>query len=168
MYYGVLGPTQARSSAGDEVALGGTGLRALLGMLRAEPDPTAQPSLARLAELVAEVRAAGLPVQMHIHGDVVSLPRALDASAYRVVQEALTNVLRHAGTVPTTVAVRRDAGRVTVVVENEPGAPGRVGTGGGHGLVGMRERVAMFDGEFAASARADGGFLVRAGFPVTA
>jgi signal transduction histidine kinase len=144
-------------------------LRSLVGILReTSAGATApQPTLALTQDLVAEVRAAGLPVSLDIDGDLDSLPRALDVSAYRVVQEALTNVLRHNGPTPTRVAVRRAPDAVTIeVVNDRPAAPpSHVDDGGGHGIVGMRERVAMFDGTLLAAARADGGFVVRAVFP---
>ncbi|MGW9182381.1 sensor histidine kinase [Agromyces sp. NPDC055661] len=162
-------------------------LRAVVGILRQADDasPAAPPSLDRLDELLDDVRAAGLPVELVVEGDRTDLARAVDVSAYRVVQEALTNVLRHAGPVRTEVTVVRSGGGVTVEVANAPGAPtatttlAAVGTnarpadrhpareepGGGNGLIGMRERVAMFAGDFSAGPTPDGGFRVRAGFP---
>ena len=144
-------------------------LRGLVGILReTSTGATApQPTLALIGDLVAEVRAAGLPISLDIDGDLGSLPRALDVSAYRVVQEALTNVLRHNGPARTRLAVRRATDAVTVEVVNDPPTtpPSLVDDSGGHGLVGMRERVAMFDGTLHAVARPDGGFMVRAVFP---
>ncbi|GAA0725264.1 hypothetical protein Drose_22415 [Dactylosporangium roseum] len=144
-------------------------LRTLVGMLRDTTTAVAapQPSLARAADLVAEVRAAGLPVELTTDGDLDGLPRPVDISAYRVLQEALTNVLKHAGTVPTAVTLRRTARDVIVAVENDSGGA-RSGSPPGHGLTGMRERVAVFDGSLAAGPRPDGGFSVRAVFPTGA
>ncbi len=161
-------------------------LRALVGILREadEAPPAAPPSLDRAAELVDEVRAAGLRVELQEHGDAVPLPRAVDVSAYRVLQEALTNVLRHAPDAAATVRIERSPAQVVVSVRN--GAPATGGDTsswgdaaaiprgsaaepvGGHGLVGMRERVAMFDGRFTAGRLDDGGFDVSAAFPVGA
>ncbi|MGI5239437.1 sensor histidine kinase [Dactylosporangium sp. CA-139066] len=145
-------------------------LRALVGILRAEAatGPAPQPSLERAEELVAEVRAAGLPVELTVDGDLAGIPRAQDISAYRVLQEALSNVLRHAGPAPTTVYVRREPGRVSLTVDNELPSPGRGTAGaspGGHGLIGMRERVAAFSGSLDAGPRA-GGYTVQAVFPL--
>ncbi|MEV4517000.1 sensor histidine kinase [Dactylosporangium sp. NPDC049525] len=141
-------------------------LHTLVGMLRDTTAATTapQPTLARAEDLVAEVRAAGLPVELTVDGDLTGVPRAQDISAYRVLQEALTNVLRHAGTAPTSVHVHRTAECVTLTVDNESG-PGHPSDGGGHGLIGMRERVAVFSGTLAAAPR-PGGFTVRAVFPL--
>jgi signal transduction histidine kinase len=148
-------------------------LRGLVGILREPPSgpPAPQPGLARTEELLAEVRAAGLPVDLRIEGDVSGLPRALDISAYRILQEALTNVLRHAGKVATSVLVTCGRDRLVLEVVDQ-GAPRPDRTAqeaapiGGHGLVGMRERVAMFGGSLEARHQPSGGFLVRAEFPV--
>ncbi|HET6563313.1 MAG TPA: histidine kinase [Marmoricola sp.] len=151
-------------------------LRSLVGILR-EPgtgEPAAAvPSLGRTAELVADVRAAGLSVDLEVTGDPVELPRALDVTAYRILQEALTNVLRHAPEAQTGVRVHHGSDAVEVTVENERGSrvPALVGSGGpatgGHGLVGMRERAAMFGGVLEAGPRPDGGFRVRVRLPLT-
>lgn len=147
-------------------------MRALVGILRdsgtagsGAPEPTLQ----RADALLVEVQRAGLPVRLLVEGEPVPLPRALDASIYRVLQEAITNVLRHAGSVPTmvTIAYARDGVRLSVV--NEPGRVAPVATRhgrGGHGLVGMRERVSLFGGVFDAGPLPDGGFAVRAYFTV--
>jgi signal transduction histidine kinase len=154
-------------------------LRALVGILREAPAGSApQPSLARVAELVADVREAGLPVELEadqVPELVPTLPRALDVSAYRVLQEALTNVLRHAGAVTTTVRVRLEDQSLLLDVHDAgvagaTPAPRDQGVGadrvGGHGLVGMRERVAMFGGSLDAGPDPAGGFRVRAVIPV--
>jgi len=148
-------------------------MRGLVGILRergAEPAPSREPSLARVDDLVADVRAAGLPVSLEISGDPVVLPTVLDISAYHVLQEALTNVLRHAGMPSTRVAIAFDSDALTVHVVNEGGSPPlHPDTGdarrAGHGLVGMRERVAVFNGTLEVGPRTEGGFSVRATFP---
>jgi signal transduction histidine kinase len=147
-----------------------TEMRGLVGILRdagglAEPVP--EPSLAAAERLVAEVGAAGLPVDLRILGERGAVPRLLDASAYRVLQEALTNVLRHSGPVPTTVTIDYRREKVDLTVINEAGTrPAGEPAGGGHGLVGMRERVSLFRGTLRAGAEPDGGFAVRASFPI--
>lgn len=147
-----------------------TEMRGLVGILRdagglAEPVP--EPSLAAAERLVAEVGAAGLPVDLRILGERGAVPRLLDASAYRVLQEALTNVLRHSGPVPTAVTIDYRREKVDLTVINEAGTrPAGEPAGGGHGLVGMRERVSLFRGTLRAGAEPDGGFAVRASFPI--
>jgi len=149
-------------------------LRALVGILRdsAASEPVRNPSLTRAEDLVAEVRAAGLPVDLAVEGDVGRLPPAVDVSAYRILQEALANVLRHAGTVPTRVAVHHVDDRLSVRVDNDAPLPGQgqrppAPSGpGGHGLVGMRERVAVYGGSLTVGPRPDGGFGVHAAFPI--
>jgi signal transduction histidine kinase len=146
-------------------------LRGLVGVLREIPDgpPTPAPSLARVSELLDEVRAAGLPVELQVHGEPRELPQALDVSAYRVLQEGLSNVLRHAGRVPTAVSLRHDPAALVVQVEDRgPSgpAPERVVGAGGHGLLGIRERVALFGGVVEAGPRPEGGFRLSARFPL--
>jgi signal transduction histidine kinase len=146
-------------------------LRGLVGVLREAPagPPSAAPSLARVSELLDEVRAAGLPVQLEVHGEPRDLPRALDVSAYRVLQEALSNVLRHAGAVPTSVSVRHDPAALVVEVDDEGSgvsSPSVEGPPGGHGLLGIRERVALFGGAVEAGPRPEGGFRLSARFPL--
>jgi signal transduction histidine kinase len=147
-------------------------MRRLLGVLREPADQSGspalspQPGIADLAALAEGVRAAGLPVQLVIDGDPARLPTAVDISAYRIVQEALTNVLKHAGKASAQVSVRCGTGEVVIDVSDD-------GTGpltdrqhdGGHGLAGMRERVALFGGELAAGPLPAGGFAVRARLP---
>ncbi|MEJ2860487.1 sensor histidine kinase [Actinomycetospora flava] len=143
-------------------------MRGLVGILRDTEVPAApEPSLDRLDELLADVRAAGLPVELTVRGEPSHLPRILDVSAYRVLQEALTNVLRHAGPSPTRVLLEhaRDAVVVEVVDDGPVGDPPAPVGGDGHGLVGMRERVAVFGGSLEAGPR-DTGYAVRARFPV--
>lgn len=131
---------------------------------RPMPDP---PSLADLPALVDRFTAAGLPVTSDL--DVgTAVPEATGRAVYRVVQEALTNVLRHAGTAPTHLAVRADGGAVVVDVDNDaPGAPPDPVPGGGHGLRGMDERLSALSGSLQAGPRPDGGFAVQARIPLT-
>jgi signal transduction histidine kinase len=144
--------------------------RRLLGVLR-DPDEEAgldpQPGIGNLDALAASVRAAGLPVHLVIDGDPAALPAAVDVSVYRIVQEALTNVLRHAGPARAEVAIGCADDIVTVeVTDNGIAEPGRNAPAGGHGLAGMRERAAVFGGELAAGPRPGGGFAVRARLPL--
>jgi signal transduction histidine kinase len=152
-------------------------LRATVGILRASGEAAAQApaSLQRTADLVADVRAAGLDVALEVSGDVGDLPRALDVAAYRVVQEALTNVLRHAPQATANVQIRRGANDIRVVVSDDGRGNGTSGVTdrgaegqrvGGHGLVGMRERTAMFGGSLDAGPLPGGGFEVEALFPI--
>jgi signal transduction histidine kinase len=164
-----------------------TEMRRLLGVLRAgDPSPAGpQPSLGRLPELVEEMRASGLPVELSVVGTPRPVPAGVDLSAYRVVQEALTNALRHAGQTATRVIVRYEPDALDVeIVDQGPSADPKPGAGaaaaegggpvvppagpGGHGLAGMRERVALVRGELEAGPRPDGGFRVRARLPVDA
>jgi signal transduction histidine kinase len=127
-----------------------------------------QPSLDGLEGLAAQVREAGLAVDVHVEGDPVPLPAGLALSAYRIAQEGLTNALRHAGASRATVTVRYDPAGIEVeVVDDGVGAAGD-GVTGGHGLVGMRERVALFGGQFEAGPRPSGGWSVRVRMPVEA
>ncbi len=145
-------------------------MRTLLGVLREANDPTElkpQPGLAELNRLVEGVRTAGLPVTLRVEGDPHELPQALDVSAFRIVQEALTNTLKHAGPARADVLVRYETAAVTLEIRDS-GAGKDNGHGTGHGLVGMRERVAMFGGELDAAAQSDGGFAVRARLPLDA
>ena len=118
-----------------------------------------------MLQLISGVREAGLPVTLRVEGEPCHLPQALDLSAFRIVQEALTNSLKHAGPAQAQVTIRYLGGSVELEVADTGSAqPG--GPGSGHGLVGMRERVAMLGGELEA-ARADrDGFTVRARLPL--
>lgn len=142
----------------------------LLNVLR-DPDEEAvlapQPAIGELDALAARVRAAGLPVNLVIDGDLAALPAVVDVSVYRIVQEALTNVLKHAGPARAEVTIGCAAGTVTIeVTDNGTGQHGNGSPGGGHGLAGMRERAAVFGGELAAGPRPGGGFAVRARLPL--
>jgi signal transduction histidine kinase len=145
----------------------------LLGILRTEeddePELPPQPGLEQLRTLAGRFEDAGLPVEIAIEGDEVSLPRSLDQSAYRIIQEALTNALRHAGGTIAHVAVRYRTDRLELEVANDGHGnrrpPDR--TGGGRGLIGIQERVALFGGDLEAGPSAGGGFVVRCEFPLT-
>jgi len=147
-------------------------MRRLLHLLRTSNDDdgrTPPPRLERLPELVDQLREAGLPVDLRVEGDPVPLPPGVDLCVYRVVQEALTNSLRHAGPSPTTAVVRYEQNAIQVsVTDTGPGPVVSPSPGGGHGLVGMRERVLLYGGTVSAEPAADGGFVVRARIPVSA
>ena len=143
-------------------------MRRLLGMLR-EEDPDAgrsapQPSLARLDALADDLRSSGLPVDVAVDGDAVELAPGVDLAAYRIVQEALTNTLKHAG--PAVARVHVHYGRTAIeltVLDDGTGAGN--GNGTGNGLVGIRERVAVVGGTIEAGALPEGGFRVHARLP---
>ncbi|WJV46574.1 sensor histidine kinase [Streptomyces flavofungini] len=147
-------------------------LRRLLGLLRAEAadgapaDTTPQPSLDQLDALLSQVRAAGLPVSARVTGARRALPPGVELSAYRIVQEALSNTLRHAPGAPTAVELGYGRGTLTLRVTNGPAAgTAPPSPGAGHGLTGMRERVTMLDGDFAAGPTPEGGYEVTAALP---
>jgi signal transduction histidine kinase len=146
-------------------------MRKLLGLLR--PGDSAQPerdrvSLSHLDEMIGECRAAGLTVKVEREGDPISLPPILDQTAYRIIQEALTNVLKHAGPGATAI-VRLTLDPISVeleVTDDGPGTVGGVGVGTRRGLIGMRERVELFGGRFSAGPIEGGGFRVFARLPL--
>ena len=145
-----------------------TEMRRLVGMLRSdEDDPLApQPGLDDVPRLVTQVREAGLPVELEVEGEPRELPVGLGLSAYRIVQEALTNALKHAGDARATVRIRyRDDSLELEILDDGGGVPAPA-PGGGHGLVGMRERVALYGGRFEAARRPAGGFGVRVLLPI--
>ena len=145
-------------------------LRGLLGALRGNDEGTAPlPGLADVTTLVDQMTQAGLPVALEVRGDRGAVPRTVDLAAYRVVQESLTNVLRHAAGATVNVEIDYRPGSVDVrVVDDGGGKPPPSGTAGtGNGLAGMAERVALFGGTFSAGPRADGGFAVTAHLPVS-
>ena len=144
-----------------------TETRRLLGMLReGGSDPLApQPGLADVDTLVSQVRDAGLPVQLEVEGERRDLPVGLDLSAYRIVQEALTNSLKHAGQATAAVRIRyHDDALELQIADDGTNTASRAGVG--HGLVGMRERVALYGGILEARPRDGGGYLVRALLPI--
>jgi len=112
------------------------------------------------------MRTSGLPVEAVVEGTPRPLPPGVDLSAYRIVQEALTNALRHAGGASARVVVRYEPDAVELEIGDDgPGPPEESEASGGHGLIGMRERVQLFGGELVAGPRPGGGFLVRARLP---
>ncbi|MFD4193762.1 sensor histidine kinase [Amycolatopsis thermoflava] len=151
-------------------------LRGLLGVLRAdprgEPDPAAghqaSPGLAELPRLAAATRAAGVEVRYGEYGQPRPVPDSVALTAYRVAQEALTNVVKHAGARTAEVRVRFLDTSLEVEVTDDGRGRAAMTAGGGFGLRGMRERVAVHGGEFEAGPRRDGGFLVRASLPTRA
>jgi signal transduction histidine kinase len=162
-------PLRAREAA---ELIAGTGrealveLQRLLGVLHLEP--AAAPTLDGLDGLVERARAAGLPVALTVDGERRRLPDGVEHAAYRVVQEAITNAIKYAGAAPTEVRISYGVQDVELhVCDRGTGgvAPATVG-GGGHGLVGMRERVRIFGGELHTGRRAGGGFEVRARIPL--
>jgi signal transduction histidine kinase len=138
-------------------------LRRLLGVIRKTNDRPAlrpQPTLAHLDELLAQVREAGLAVQLQTQGEPVPLPPGVDLSAYRIVQEALTNVLKHAHASRAEVLVCYHPGELELEVSDDGQGP--ADGPGGHGLVGMRERVALYGGTLEAGLRDGGGYRLHA------
>jgi signal transduction histidine kinase len=146
-------------------------MRRLLGVLReGDQAPTfaPQPGLDQLPELVAQVGRAGVPVELVVEGEPGPLPPGVDLSAYRIVQEALTNTVKHAGRARARVRVRYGERHLELEVTDDGRGPGRHGNGrpGGQGLIGMRERVGLFGGRLEVGARPGGGFAVVAHLPV--
>ncbi|WP_216215311.1 sensor histidine kinase [Amycolatopsis aidingensis] len=152
-----------------------TELRRMLGVLRSQdpasdPDATLhpRPGLGSLAELTGQLAAAGIRTEVDVRG-VDRLPESVDLTAYRIVQEALTNVLKHAGAAHCAVTVDADDAQVWIEVTDDGGGAGPGGSRpGGSGLIGVHERVLMYRGEFAAGPRPEGGFAVSARLPYTA
>lgn len=143
-------------------------LRRLLGLLAEEADEDSlapAPGLDSLGALVERVTAAGVPVELSIRGRE-PLPPGLEVTVYRVVQEALTNALKHAQGSRCGVDISVDSKALRLVVANTAGRPALGASGAGLGLVGMRERVALFGGALEAGPRSDGGFRVEACFPL--
>jgi signal transduction histidine kinase len=124
------------------------------------------PGLSSLGTLIENLRAAGLPVEFAIEGTPRELAAGVDLSAYRIVQEALTNVVKHAAPATASVRVRYQAEQLELLVEDDGSKPVPTPAPGGHGLIGMRERAAIYGGTMQASARPGSGFTVRARFPL--
>ncbi len=143
-------------------------MRRLLGVLRGtagDAEVAPQPGLAQLDGLLEQVRAAGLTVDVAAEGTARPLPPGIDLTAFRVVQEALTNVLKHGGAARAHVRVRFESDAVELEITNSGRPPGDGPAG--YGLIGMRQRVAMYAGELDAGPREGGGFRVRARLPLT-
>jgi signal transduction histidine kinase len=126
-----------------------------------------QPGLDELSSLIEDVRRAGLCVQLHVEGAPGPLPRAIDLSAYRIVQEGLTNVLKHAHAKTADVTLRHRPGALELEILDDGPGPG-IDNGLGHGLLGIRERVKIYGGRMNAGAAPEGGFMLRACLPIDA
>jgi signal transduction histidine kinase len=167
-------PERAREALGSIESIGREALvelRRLLGVV--SPDAAAagagfspQPGLAGLPELLEQVGAGGLRVELTVEGRPRDLPAGVDLSAFRIVQEALTNTLKHARASRADVSVRYRDSEVEVEVLDDGVAGGVAGGGGGRGIVGMRERAALVGGELSAGPHAAGGYGVRARMPL--
>jgi signal transduction histidine kinase len=165
----VEGPTREVLVTIEQIGRGAlTEMRRLVGMLRADAaDPLApQPGLGDLETLVTQVREAGLPVELRVEGEPRELPVGIELSAYRIVQEALTNALKHAGEAHASVRVHYGPDSLELEIVDDGGGVPAPETGGGHGLVGMRERVALYGGRLDAGRRPSGGFAVRVLLPI--
>jgi signal transduction histidine kinase len=145
-----------------------TEMRRLVGMLRSDTgDPLApQPGLVDLATLVSQVGEAGLPVELVVEGERRELPVGIELSAYRIVQEALTNAIKHAGEARATVRIRYGDDSLELEISDDGAGAAAPVSSGGHGLVGMRERVALYGGRLDAGRQPSGGFRVRVLLPI--
>jgi signal transduction histidine kinase len=142
-------------------------MRRLLDVLREnEPTYTPQPQLASIHELVAAARETGQEIELHEHGELANLPAGVALSAYRIVQEALTNVRKHAGPAATRVTVENDGTQLRIEIANAAGTPTAAANGSGHGLIGIRERVRLYGGSVRAAEQPGGGFAVVATLPL--
>jgi len=145
-----------------------TEMRRVLSVLRGDDATYApQPGLSRLPDLIDEVKAAGVPVKLAEEGERPELPAGIDLVAFRVIQESLTNVRKHAAGAAAQVAVRYGVKELDVEITNDAGqAQAAINGGDGHGIFGMRERVRLFGGRFEAGELADGGFRIHARIPL--
>ena len=146
-----------------------TEMRRLLAVLRADEPPgelAPAPGLDRLPALIDRARAAGVQVTLEVTGPARPVPASLDLSAYRIVQEALTNVGKHAAGAPAGIVLDWGQDALAIEIRNPGTSPERADSNGaGHGLIGMRERVRMLGGEFNAGPATGGGFVVSAILP---
>ncbi|MCP9211386.1 sensor histidine kinase [Streptomyces sp. NEAU-Y11] len=147
-------------------------LRRVLRVLRVDGDggPAApMPGISRLDEMADRVRAGGVPVDLRVHGRPRPLPPGVELCAYRCVQEALTNVLKHAPGARTQVQLHYESDQLTVSITNggQGVNPDKMRTGSGHGLIGMRERAKLYGGTVTVGPRSEGGFTVRLILPVS-
>jgi len=143
-------------------------MRRLFGVLRAEGEQVSlapQPGLSELGRLVEKVGAGDLRVRLSVEGEPVDLPAGVDLAAYRIAQEGLTNAVRHSGATRVDVRLRYAPGRLDIEVEDD-GRGLRDPGPGGHGLVGIRERVALYDGTVDLTASPSGGVLLAAHLPL--
>jgi signal transduction histidine kinase len=146
-------------------------MRRMLGLLRTDDDDlalTPQPGIDQVAPLVEQVRETGLDVELEVQGNRRPLPPGVDLAAYRIVQEALTNVLKHAGPARAQIDVRFGERELELVISDDGCGSGDDHNGGGHGLVGMRERVSLYGGALQTGPADEGGFSVRARLPIPA
>ena len=146
-----------------------TEMRRMIGVLRHGDEQLAgatAPALSQLADLATRARAAGLPVELRIEGEPQPLPAGLELVAFRVVQEALTNAIKHAGPARAVVRVAFTPAELAIDVSDNGRGPTRDGGAGGHGLVGMRERLILYGGELETGRARGGGFRVRARIPL--
>ena len=145
-------------------------MRRLLGVMDGGMDPAPlapPPGLADVPDLVSRACDSGIPASLEVHGDPAPLTPALELCTYRIVQEALTNAIKHAGPASVSVVMTWSAGALDVVVTDDgPGPQAGPADAGGHGLVGMRERAALHGGRIDAGAGPAGGFVVRAHLPL--
>jgi signal transduction histidine kinase len=145
-------------------------MRRLLGAMRRDEDEAElapQPGLDRVDVLLEEIRRAGLPVELQIDGEPFRLPVAIDLSAYRIVQEGLTNALKHADANAASVHIRYAADELRIQISDDGSGPADpIGDGLGHGLVGVRERVKLYGGEMTAGAVNGGGFRLTTSLPL--
>jgi len=144
-------------------------MRRLLGAMRQDGQDlelTPQPGLDGLDSLLEEVGRAGLPVRLHLDGDRFPLPRAIDLSAYRIIQEGLTNALKHARASHADVTVHYGSNELQIEIRDD--GRGTATTDGlGHGLVGMRERVKIYGGEMTTGTASGGGFILSTRLPMS-
>ena len=154
--------TAGRQALGD--------IERMLGILRAGDEEVccdADPGVDQIEELCDQVRDAGLPVELAVEGEIRELPSSLDLTAYRIVQESLTNTLKHAGRTHAQVKLDYEPDWLGIdVLDEGRGVAAGASVGGGRGLLGMRERVMIFGGELQAGPRAEGGFAVHARLPL--
>jgi signal transduction histidine kinase len=149
-----------------------TEMRRMVTMLRQEPERESghelspQPTLGDVPELIRQMQAAGLPVTLQLTGEPRVLPEGIELSAYRIVQEALTNALKHTRGARASVEIRYGRDQLELLVRDNGSPTSPAVQGGGHGLVGMRERVAMYGGSIEAGPDQPAGFAVRVRLPV--
>jgi signal transduction histidine kinase len=145
-------------------------LRRMLGALNDDGEATAlapQPGIDQVGPLIERVRQAGLPAELHVEGTPRAVPASLDATAYRIVQEALTNALRYALQARTMVHIAYEPDQLRLeVLDDGPGAAAGAGQGSGRGLAGMRQRAELIGGRLEAGRRVGGGYAVRAWLPL--
>jgi signal transduction histidine kinase len=146
-------------------------LRRIMGVAYRSNDglDVAAPGLSQVDKLLLRTRAAGIPAQLRIEGDPYTLPPGLDLAAYRVIQEAVTNVIKHAGPASVLIWLRFRAGCLELEITDSgvgPDAENLASSESRHGLIGMRERIALFGGELWTGPAEGGGFAVRARVPV--